>query len=67
MRAKSRRKSNTEFRNNAGHDEEGNNWTGADGQDSPAILRPKHQTPRVVGFEVPKEESLANAMIMQMD
>jgi rapamycin-insensitive companion of mTOR len=67
MRAKTRRRSNAEFRTVGGQEEDGGQLNGSGLPDSPVIVvRAKADIQRVSGFDAPMDDGLANAMIMQL-
>lgn len=62
MRAKSKRRSNAEFRNGGGQDD-GAQWNDSMALDSPVVVKPRVDVQRVIGFDAP--DTLENAMLMQ--
>ncbi len=66
MRAKTRRRSNAEFRPVGGQEEDSGQLNGSGPPDSPMVVRAKADIQRVTGFDAQMDDGLANAMIMQL-
>lgn len=65
MRVKSRRRSNAEFRNVGGQEDDNAQWNGSGVPDSPVVVRAKANMQRVIGFDASTDDGLASAMFMQ--